>query len=1010
MVTRELQLADAGKFWTVIPDGSRFSIRYGKLGSKGQLLRKTCSSEAEAQRIIEDLIQKKLKAGYVEVGVAALSLSAARPGKPEPAAAKPVAQQMPAPASSNKAVRTRTEGGAARSIDLAPADWLWATWRPRQPLERTARAAFDLDGCLARLGRVTARRHGWEWAWDKAELSVSMTPEEAHFWLVAMTDAEQQLKPGDVAAKLAGQQFSGRVAAGDVVNRFKRGRLGGPELVIVLPSLLGFDALVDLVVSEQLVGAGWTDRDHFLLGFRRYLLPYLSEKETTALRQACRPAITAKGWPTDYHARPPVAFHLGAMVGGLGQELGAVIESWPADLYRGDDWHDHYHTPQLVIFGLDSAGAVEAEFRRLKLRLRQPVHVRAWLAHTEASALDVVRDSVLAEQNRDAAAGLLEVFCRVHAPEAAPHMLALKLGSKAPALARAWLEENLEHTLVGLAPIAGERGKLGEAALELLREVKRGGNEQAVAAAARSAGGEVATRVKRLVLDHVEKTYAPFEGRSTPKWLAVLSASPGKAPGWATPAALPPLVVGDRRLGDEQVAALLGVLRASTLVNPPQVVVDLKKNADPDAIDAFVWRLLERWLGEGAPSKEKWALLAVGLLGGNGAALKLAPLVRSWPGEGQHQRAVTGLECLRAIGSDTALMQLNGIAQKLKFKALKQRAMALMEAIATDRGMTRSQLEDRIVPDCDLDERGCRAFDFGGRSFTFVLDPQMKAMVRDGDGRVKPDLPKPGAKDDAERAAGALAAWKRCKKQVQEVARVQAVRLEQAMVMGRRWSVAEFETLLLKHPLMTHLARLLVWGGYDKSGKLAATFRVTEDQACADAGDAAVGLSKLDLVGIVHPMHLDDATRAAWGQIFSDYRIIPPFPQLGRPVFSLEQGEEEQRELCRFKGKVPAVSLVGTLESLAWERGRPEDAGVFHEHTKPFYGAKVSAVVQYPGVPVGNMVDVEDQEVEKVFFVPGIYTPQVYPQHEKAVALGKVDPVAVSEVLSDMSTLLSKAR
>ena len=65
---------------------------------------------------------------------------------------------------------------------------------------------------------------------------------------------------------------------------------------------------------------------------------------------------------------------------------------------------------------------------------------------------------------------------------------------------------------------------------------------------------------------------------------------------------------------------------------------------------------------------------ALGLLGSDDTALKLTPLVRAWPGESQHQRAVFGLECLRAIGTDVALMQLNGIAQKVSFKGLKAKA------------------------------------------------------------------------------------------------------------------------------------------------------------------------------------------------------------------------------------------------------------------------------------------------------------------------------------------------
>jgi hypothetical protein len=523
----------------------------------------------------------------------------------------------------------------------------------------------------------------------------------------------------------------------------------------------------------------------------------------------------------------------------------------------------------------------------------------------------------------------------------------------------------------------------------------------------------VAEKVQRLVVDHVEKTYELLDAKSTPRWLseAIAKVKAGKLPGWVSPAALPPLVVGERRLSDEQQLAVLAALQASALETPHPLVAGLREHGEREARDAFAWKLFEAWLGEGAPSKEKWAMTAVGLLGGDGSALRLTPMIRAWPGESQHQRAVLGLGCLRAIGSDTALMQLNGIAQKLKFKALKQRAMECMEEIAKGRGMTRAQLEDRIVPDCDLDERGSRVFDFGPRKFSFVLGPQMKPMVRDEEGKVKPDLPKPGAKDEAELAGRAVADWKLLKKQVAEVAKIQAVRLEQSMVTGRRWSVEEFETLLVKHPLMQNLVRLLVWGGYDGKGALKLTFRVTEDRTYADAADEACALKGVAAVGVVHPLTLSDADRGRWGQVLGDYEIVPPCPQIGRPVYTLEKGEDKKKELTRFKGpKIPAVSVVGTLEKLGWVRGVPQDGGVFFEHSKPYYGADVTAVVQYGGIPVGYMVDWEDQEIERAFFVPGVYTPEMYPDHKKALVLGKVDAIAISETLADLTFLASKGR
>src|SRR5262249_12765726 len=163
----------------------------------------------------------------------------------------------------------------------------------------------------------------------------------------------------------------------------------------------------------------------------------------------------------------------------------------------------------------------------------------------------------------------------------------------------------------------------------------------------KGAPAEVADRVRREVLEHAEKVYEPFDDLKTPEWLrAALNVPPGKLPDWVNPLNLPPVTAGERRLNDDQLRALLAPLQAG----PRRVVPAVKEHADRAALDAFAWKLFELWLGEGAPSKERWAMTALGFLGGDAAVLKLTPLVRAWPGESQHQRAVHGLECLRAVG------------------------------------------------------------------------------------------------------------------------------------------------------------------------------------------------------------------------------------------------------------------------------------------------------------------------------------------------------------------------
>jgi hypothetical protein len=438
----------------------------------------------------------------------------------------------------------------------------------------------------------------------------------------------------------------------------------------------------------------------------------------------------------------------------------------------------------------------------------------------------------------------------------------------------------------------------------------------------------------------------------------------------------------------------------------------LEEHGDRASLQEFAWRLFESWLAEGGPAKEKWAMQALGHWGGDAAALKLTPLVRAWPGESQHPRAVLGLECLRAIGTDTALMQINGIAQKVAFKGLKAKAAECMEGIAKDRGFTRAQLEDRIVPDCDLDARGSRTFDFGPRQFRLVLGPGMKPLVREADGKLRSDLPKPTAKDDPALAAEAVEAWKLLKKQVSEVAKVQAVRLEQAMVTGRRWPAGEFEELLVRHPLMTNLVRLVIWGVYGEDGRLEATFRVTEDQSYADPADEVFALPAEARVGLVHPLQLGEAEKAAWGEVLADYEIVPPFEQIGRPVFTLEAAERGQQELDRWKAlAIPPQSLVFTLEKLGWQRGIPQGNGTVYSHSKPFEGADVTAVIEYEdGISVGYVEGWEDQQITRCSFIAGLWRPDDYPFSKEGQLLGDVDPVVVSEVLSDLTTIALKGK
>jgi predicted DNA-binding WGR domain protein len=1031
MSRREFQLieGDARKFWSIELEGAAHTVRVGRIGTAGQTQRKEFATAAEARSSHDKLVAEKLKKGYNETSVTASAaaspaIPAAAPTSRKPGRAKadPEAKETPTPPPepAPAAAAAGPPLSTARSIDLEPEDWLWATWRPRTPLPRPEPAPFDLDDGLRRLAGITSRRKSGVWDWNKAGLAPAMTRQEAHFWLVAVTAVSNGLKPQQLVARLraARRTFTGAISATEALRELRSQRLGSGlrslpgQFIVPLMTLFSADEWLDLW-QETLNWAGSDDLFPGLLdGFRRHALPYLTEAEHRTIRDTLRPRLGTPSLPRDYFHTFPMADYLAAIL-GLHDEIAAIVQSIPDDYYTKQPYCDRYQLPQFLVLGLGDPRRVESEMRRLKLVLRRPEYIRGWLAHTEFSALDQVRDSVLSESKRDQCAALLQEFARVKAPAAAPAMLELMLASKAPAVARRWLDEQPGHAIAGLIAATTVRGKVADAALEYLREQRRKGREDFIRACLDAAPPDAAEKVRRGVLDRFELVALTLDAGSTPDWLrsALEEAKRLKPPTWIGAGGLPPILVGGRRLGEDQVGAVLAALARSTLNEPHPLVAGLKAHADRVAIDTFAQTVFERWILENAPPKERWAMAALGLLGSEASAIKLTPLIRTWPGESLYQRAVFGLECLRAIGSDAALMQLHSLAQRVPSRGLREKAAGMMEAIAQDRGLSRAELEDRIVPDCGLDERGSRVFDFGPRRFRFALGAEMKPMVRDEAGRLRDDLPKPTTKDDPLKAAAAVEEWRRLKKQVRAVAKVQAERLERAMFTRRRWRPADFHAFLVRHPLMIHLVRSILWGSYDERGALVATFRVTEERDYADLNEAPDRIEGSAQVGVVHPLHLSAEQVSAWAEVFNDYELLPPFPQLGRTVHRLEPDELQAKALLRNQGiMVPAVTLVGILERHGWNRGLAEGGGLFREHTKSFEGANVTAVIQYNGIVAGSIAYSEDQDVERCFFATGIPPFARHPRLKDALRLDQVDPVVVSEVLGTLAVLASKGK
>ena len=542
-----------------------------------------------------------------------------------------------------------------------------------------------------------------------------------------------------------------------------------------------------------------------------------------------------------------------------------------------------------------------------------------------------------------------------------------------------WLTRHAADAMVLLVPDAlgpaGVKRRSAEAALRALA-----GKGHDVLAAAAGYGPEAAGAVAALLA-------------SDP--LDVLPARIPVPGAWLDLAVLPQIRVrdGEQALPEASTSHVITILALSKPDDVYPGVALVQKACDPASLAEFAWALFQRWQGAGFPAKDGWVLTALALLGDDDVVRGLAPLIRAWPGEGGHARAVAALDVLSGIGTDTALAQLNSIAQKLKFKGLKQRAQEKIAVVAEGLGLTADQLADRLVPDFGLDEAATAVIDYGTRRFVVGFDEQLRPFVTDEDGKPRKALPKPGAKDDTELAEAEYKRFANLKKDVRTIAGDQISRLEAAMVMARRWPSGEFERLLAGHPLLRHIVRRLVWTAGD-----GLSFRIAEDGTYADAADDVFVLLAGADVGVAHPLVLGE-TLETWSEVFADYEILQPFPQLGRPVATLDESERSAGNLKRFEGVTVPVGKVLGLTKRGWVRGDPMDNGVENWILRPVPGGGTVVVDLDPGIAIGAVSDFPEQTMTHIW----LSEPGADPWRQNGTrTFGELDPVTASELVSEL--------
>ncbi|MEV3926211.1 DUF4132 domain-containing protein [Actinomadura coerulea] len=521
---------------------------------------------------------------------------------------------------------------------------------------------------------------------------------------------------------------------------------------------------------------------------------------------------------------------------------------------------------------------------------------------------------------------------------------------------------------------------------------KRTKAEQGLMLIAREHGSGCLTDAARA---YGEEAVAAIEALRTDP----LDQYPDDLPEWdeETVGKLPRLLLRgrDRALPAAAVRHFVTMLLISTPEDPYPGCEEVIELCDPASLAEFALALSVHDRGSGLWASQG-VQYALRRLGDAATAARLTDRMVRWDNYYTWTfKGWTALGVLMAIDmpADDRLRHLDRIVRRgADPKHLRTRAQGLLNAAARERGLTSEQLADLLVPDLGLDAEGSMTLDYGTRRFVVGFDEQLKPFVADEDGKPRKTLPKPGVRDDETLAPLAYERFADLKKEARAVAADQIKRLEKAMVAGRSWTPGEFRSVLAGHPLMRHIARRLVWSADGT------TFRVAEDGTLADVHDDGYVLPQDARVTLPHPVLLGKDTVAAWASVFGDYEILQPFPQLGRPVHELEDGERDAGRLARFEGATAHFGKFMGMTSRGWELGDKETGGFRRQVNLITPDDRHVMVAFEPGIRVLAPEEFAEQKIERVMLMTGRYSGKAHP-------FGALDPVTASEMLAELTRL-----
>jgi hypothetical protein len=248
-----------------------------------------------------------------------------------------------------------------------------------------------------------------------------------------------------------------------------------------------------------------------------------------------------------------------------------------------------------------------------------------------------------------------------------------------------------------------------------------------------------------------------------------------------------------------------------------------------------------------------------------------------------------GNACITTLAAmapdENAIAELVRLKSRLKYASAKSILERQLVEIATEQGVTVSDLEEGSLPTYDLDGEGKLEVLFGDiKAVIAVSEDGAKLEWIDSKGKIR-------AGPTAAIKSGHTLDLKSLKQKAKDVAAAhagQVAMIEDGWIAGRSWPLPVWRRRFLDHPLREPIVRALIWR-IDTGGKTLAA--MPGKDGWRNASGEPVDLPADSTIALWHPLDSDPDDVISWRRYIVERGFTQPIKQAHREIYVLTNAE-----------------------------------------------------------------------------------------------------------------------